>query len=75
MAQNAVTENGFVFLSPCPPQAGFWCSRQERRPHVRLIVLGYEPHRASEPRPRIPKWPSENYSCVIEFSLDLNVPM
>jgi hypothetical protein len=28
---------------PCPPQAGCWCSRRERRPDVRLIVLGNEP--------------------------------
>jgi hypothetical protein len=31
-----------VFLSPCP-QAGWWCSRHERRPYVRLIVLGNGP--------------------------------
>src|SRR5208282_1844164 len=31
---------------PCPPQAGCWCSRRERRPYVRLIVLGNEPRHA-----------------------------
>jgi hypothetical protein len=25
---------------PCPPQAGDWCSRHERRPNVRLIWRG-----------------------------------
>ena len=25
---------------PCPPDAGCWCSRPERRPYIRLIVLG-----------------------------------
>jgi hypothetical protein len=25
-----------VLLSRCPPQAGLWCSRPERRPYVRL---------------------------------------
>jgi hypothetical protein len=25
---------------PSPPQAGCWCSRQERRPYVRLIWCG-----------------------------------
>src|SRR5271168_4085330 len=34
-------------LSPCPPQAGCWCSRRERRPYVRLIVLGNGPRHAS----------------------------
>ena len=38
MALNAVFENGSRLPEPCPPQAGCWCSRRERRPNVRLIV-------------------------------------
>jgi hypothetical protein len=43
MASNAASKNGFISLSLCPPQAGYWCSRRERRPDVSLIVLGNEP--------------------------------
>ena len=44
-------------LSPCPPQAGCWYSRLERRPYVRLIVLGNGPRHAIGLGPRIPKQP------------------
>src|SRR5271165_3021577 len=53
-------------LSPCPPQAGSWCSRLERRPYVRLIVLGNEPRHANGLGPRIPKLPSEFDLCTNE---------
>src|SRR5271166_1518099 len=53
-------------LSPCPPQAGSWCSRLERRPYVRLIVLGNEPRHANGLGPRIPKLPSESDLCTNE---------
>src|SRR4029077_16181502 len=36
-----------VFPEPCPPKAGSWCSCYERRPHVRLTVLGNGPRRAN----------------------------
>src|ERR1700730_1199251 len=44
-----------VFHEPCPPKAGSWCSCYERRPHVRLIVLGNGPRRANGLGPWIPK--------------------
>ena len=47
VARNAVFEKGSRLPEPCPPQAGCWCSRRERRPYVRLIVLGNEPRHAS----------------------------
>src|SRR6185312_13793763 len=25
--RTAVSKNGFILLSPCPPHAGYWCSR------------------------------------------------
>src|SRR5271167_3227950 len=53
-------------LSPCPPQAGSWCSRLERRPYVRLIVLGNEPRHANGLGPRIPQLPSEFDLCTNE---------
>ena len=46
VARNAVFEKGSRLPEPCPPQAGCWCSRRERRPYVRLIVLGNEPRHA-----------------------------
>src|SRR5208337_3416760 len=62
----AENENGFVPLSPCPPQAGCWCSRLERRPYVRLIVLGNGPRHAIGLGPRIPQLPSEFDLCTNE---------
>src|SRR5208337_1841331 len=38
----------------------------ERRPYVRLIVLGNEPRHANELGPRIPKLPSEFDLCTNE---------
>ena len=57
-------------LSPCPPQAGCWYSRLERRPYVRLIVLGNGPRHAIGLGPRIPKQPSEFDTCPNEYALD-----
>src|SRR5271165_5342600 len=34
-------------VTSATPQAGCWCSRLERRPYVRLIVLGNGPRHAS----------------------------
>ena len=39
LASNAVPKNGPVFLSLGPSQAGYGCSRQERRPDVRWTGL------------------------------------
>src|SRR6266404_2538603 len=54
MASKAVFENGSRLPEPCPPQAGCWCSRYERRPNIRLIVLGSGPRQAVGLRPWIP---------------------
>ena len=62
-------------LSPCPPQAGCWYSRLERRPYVRLIVLGNGPRHAIGLGPRIPKQPSEFDTCPNEYALDPKLPM
>src|SRR6266403_1572581 len=51
-----------VFPEPCPPKAGSWCSCYERRPHVRLIVLGNGPRRANGLGPWIPKQ-LETFRC------------
>lgn len=40
MASKAASQNGPVLLSPCPSKAGYWCSRRERRPDVRLYRPG-----------------------------------
>jgi hypothetical protein len=62
MAPDTVFEKGSRLPEPCPPQAGCWCSRRERRPYVRLTVLGNEPRHASGLRPRIPdNQPLESY--------------
>ncbi len=50
--RKAVIENGSRLPEPSPPQAGSWCSRLERRPYVRLIVLGNEPRHANGLGPR-----------------------
>ena len=50
-----------VFLSPAPPQAGCWCSRRERRPYVRLIVLGNEPRRRKRAQTSDTGQPLETY--------------
>src|SRR5215469_14311443 len=55
MASNAAFENGSRLPEPCPPKAGSWCSCNERRPHVRLTVLGNGPRRANGLGPWIPK--------------------
>ena len=52
---------------PYPPQAGCWCCRLERRPYVRLIVLGSEPRHAIGLKPRIPKTPTEFDLCADDF--------
>jgi transposase len=55
VAQKAASENGFVFLSSNPPQAGSWCSPlSSRRPNVRLIWEEHPTDHAMELRPWIP---------------------
>lgn len=48
MALPAGNKVGPVLLSPCPPQAGSWCSRLERRPYVRLYRLAGRASKASD---------------------------
>src|ERR1700730_13529254 len=62
MAGNAAFENGSRLPEPCPPKAGSWCSCYERRPHVRLTVLGNGPRRANGLGPWIPKQ-LETFRC------------
>src|SRR5260370_23656114 len=62
MPRNAAFENGPRLPKPCPPKAGSWCSCYERRPHVRLTVLGNGPCRANGLGPWIQKQ-LETFRC------------
>ena len=75
LARNAAIQNGLVLLSPCPPQAGYWCSRPVRRPDVRLIRLGIEPRHTVGAQTRDPVNEEPANVSVIPLLLDSNIPM
>src|SRR5215471_4965970 len=70
MASNAAFENGSRLPEPCPPKAGSWCSCHERRPHVRLTVLGNGPRRADGLGPWIPKQLERFFDVPVMRPLD-----
>src|SRR6266851_8468173 len=72
MASNAVFENGSRLPEPCAPQAGFWCSRHERRPYVRLIVLGKRAASFKSGSDLDAEATPEVYRCCLMRTLDLN---